>query len=233
MLTEQLRPRYYARIEDRVYISDEYDPARRVIIPDLRVVQGQSATHGAPASGSGSKTGIVEPIEVTSLVEDEIHESRVEVIDRADRAVVAVIEILSPTNKVPGSRGRDSYEQKRLDVMHSPSHFIEIDLLRDGEGFPPYEALPAHEYRVHLSRVQRRPRGLPWAIAIDQRLPSIIVPLRGEDPDAYLDLQVVLDTAYSRAAYDLEIDYRSEAVPPLPPERAKWAHDLLRSKGLR
>ena len=33
-LTQQLRPKYYARVEERVYISDENDPGRRVIVPD-------------------------------------------------------------------------------------------------------------------------------------------------------------------------------------------------------
>ena len=48
------------------------------------------------------------------------------------RLVVTVIEILSPTNKVAGSRGRESYETKRQEVMRSPSHLVEIDLLRRG-----------------------------------------------------------------------------------------------------
>src|SRR5687768_5063842 len=45
--------------------------------------------------------------------DDEVHEPRLEVIDRHERRVVTVIEILSPANKVPGSRGRESYQQKR------------------------------------------------------------------------------------------------------------------------
>ena len=32
-----------------------------------------------------------------------------------------------------------------------------------------------------------------------------------------LDLQAVLDTAYDRAGYDLEIDYSADPVPPLEP----------------
>lgn len=231
-LTAQLRPRYYARIEERVYISDEYDPARRVIVPDLHIARTTTSRPDQLRTPTSATTAC-EPVEITSLIEDEIHEPHIEIIDSTDRAVVTVIGILSPSSKVPGSDGRESYEEKRLAVMRSTSHFIEIDLLRDGEGFPPYEALPPHEYRVHLSRVQRRPRGLLWAIGIDQRLPPILVPLRGDDPDARLDLQSVVDTAYDRAAYELQLDYRGEPVPPLSPQRAKWADEILRSKGLR
>lgn len=57
--------------------------------------------------------------------------------------------------------------------------------------------------------------------------------MKPEDPDAKLDLQVVLDTAYDRAAYDLEIDYRVAAIPPLQGEADQWAAELLRAKSLR
>jgi hypothetical protein len=43
----------------------------------------------------------------------------------------------------------------------------------------------------------------------------------------------VLSTAYDRAGDDLEIDYRSDPVPPLDAERAEWADRPLREKGLR
>ena len=233
VLNQRLRPKYFARIEERVYISDEYDPARRVIAPDLRIVQRGGHVATRTPSESSIAVATVEPVEATTLIEDEIHEARVEVIDRAQRVVVTVIEILSPTNKVLRSRGRESYEEKRLEVMRSPTHFIEIDLLRDGEGFPPYEALEPHDYRVHLSRVERRPKGTLWPIRLDQRLPVIPIPLRGGDPDAELDLQTVLNTAYDRAAYDLELDYRAEPKPPFAPEQKIWADCLLREKGLR
>jgi Protein of unknown function (DUF4058) len=46
-------------------------------------------------------------------------------------------------------------------------------------------------------------------------------------------MQAVLDAAYDRVGYDLECDYRAEPRPPLKPELATWADQLLRSKGLR
>jgi hypothetical protein len=48
-----------------------------------------------------------------------------------------------------------------------------------------------------------------------------------------LNLQAVLGTAYDRAGYDLEIDYKSDPVPPLDPEWNAWAHRRLQEKGLR
>ena len=61
----------------------------------------------------------------TTLFEEEIHEARLEVIDRELRSAVTVIEVLSPTNKYPGSRGQKSYQEKRFEVSDS------------GKGHPP------------------------------------------------------------------------------------------------
>jgi len=178
-------------------------------------------------------TAVAEPLVLTTLIEDEIHEARLEVIDTHQQAVVTVIELLSPTNKIVGSRGRASYEQKRREVMTSSSHFVEIDLLRDGDHLHTRELLPAAEYFVHVSRRGRRPKGFVWPIRLPQRLPAIGVHLKDGDDDAPLDLQAVLATAYDRAAYDLQIDSGSEPTPPLTAEFADWAHELLVSKGLR
>ncbi|MCX7396148.1 MAG: DUF4058 family protein [Planctomycetales bacterium] len=176
---------------------------------------------------------MAEPVVLTTLIEDEIHEARLEVIDTHQHTVVTVIELLSPTNKISASRGRASYEQKRREVMTSSSHFVEIDLLRDGNHLHTRELLPPGEYFVHVSRKDRRPKGYVWPILLPQRLPVIGIPLKEGDGDVELDLQMVLATAYDRAAYDLEVDYRSEPIPPLSHPHAEWANTLLIAEGLR
>jgi Protein of unknown function (DUF4058) len=175
----------------------------------------------------------IEQLEAISLIEEEIHESYIEIVDRVERLVITVIEILSPTNKVASSRGRKSYETKREEVMKSPSHLVEIDLLRRGEPIPIYGGIPPHEYLVHVSRADRRPKATLWPIRLSQHLPPIAVPLKPEDGSVDLDLQAVLDASYDRAGYDLEIDYGVDAVPPLEGEWNTWAHRLLLEKGLR
>lgn len=207
VLNRQIRPQYHVRVEERVYISDENDPGRKAIIP--------------------------EPLILKTLIDDEIREARLEVVDTNQQAVVTVIELLSPTNKINGSRGRASYEQKRREVMNSSSHFVEIDLLREGDHLHTRELLPLAEYYVHVSRKDRRPNGYVWPIRLPQRLPVIAIPLKEGDPDAMLDLQEVLATAYERAAYDLQVNYRAEPTPRLAPEMAEWANKLLTSKGMR
>ena len=45
---------------------------------------------------------------------------------------MTVIEILSPDNKVARSQGLKSFGMKRVQIMRSPSHWVEIDLLHRG-----------------------------------------------------------------------------------------------------
>ena len=152
ILNQDLRPKYHVRIEERVYISDENDPRRKVIIPDLKI--RSTGAHGdLPISASADSTvAVAEPLVMTTMIEDEMHEAYLEVVDRAQRSVVTVIEILSPTNKVAGSRGRTNYEQKRIEVMRSPSHFVEIDLLRAGDPIYTREVLPQADYFIDVSK---------------------------------------------------------------------------------
>jgi hypothetical protein len=232
-LAARLRPKYFVRIEERVYISDENDPGRSVLVPDIRIAIPPGREWTAFAPGDPYEREAPEPIVATTMMDDEIHESRLEIVDRQGRTVVTVIELISPTNKVPGSRGRASFEMKRREVMNSPSHWIEIDLLRAGQGLYTRESIPPCEYLVHLSHVDRRPSGWLWPIRLSQRLPNIKVPLRPEDPDASLDLQTVLTTAYDRAGYDLSVDYTRDPVPPLTGEWVAWSDGLLKAKGLR
>lgn len=226
-LNRQLRPKYFANIEERVYLSDEDDPGRDYVIPDVHIVRHHASSSKGNASLPGS-AAVIEPIDVTTLIEDEIHEPRIEIVDRQNRSVVTVIEILSPTSKLSGSYGRESYQSKRHEVMSSSSHLIEIDLLRAGIRIYIRERIAPYDYIVHVSRADGSiPRGTKaWAIPFGLPLPTIPVPLKGEDPDGRIDLQRLLETAYERGAFDLKIDYTREPVPALTAEQAEWARQL-------
>jgi hypothetical protein len=237
-LSAQLLPKYIVRPDVRVYVSDEYDPGRGAIIPDVRItLSGSPARRKRPrraaatTRGANARTAVAEvaqPVEMTILIDDEISESRLLIKNVVTREVVTVIEILSPSNKVSGARGRDSYAEKRQQVMASASHFVEIDLLRAGHRFGPNEELGPHQYLVNVSRAERRPRATLWPIRLDQRLPTIPVPVLPGDPDATLDLQTLLTEVYDGGGYQYEIDYTQEPVPRLPPTWKRWADQRLR-----
>jgi len=233
LLNGQLRPKYFARVEERVYLSDEEDPGRSVLIPDLRIAELPGRHERPVQPGATATLDVPESIVVRTLIDDEIREARLQVIDRQDRRVVTVIEILSPSNKVAGARGRASFQEKRREVMTSGSHWVEIDLLRRGTSPLEGVALPPYDYLVHVSRVEERPQGRAWPIRLPQQLPVVPIPLGPGDPDARLDLRLVLDTGYDRAGYEMLIDYRGDPSPPLDDEAGVWADRLLKEKGFR
>jgi hypothetical protein len=230
-----LLPDYYARVEERVYISNEEDPGRRSIIPDIRILPTGKKSKSKRSKKGGPALAVLEcePVEVTTVFDEEIHESFVKVIERKSKQVVTVIEILSPTNKVPGSAGREQYTAKREDVLRSQTHWVEIDLLRSGESVISRELYPPCEYTVHIPRVDRRPKATVWPIRLEHGLPRIPIPLKGRDPDLIFELQPVFDAVYDRSAYAIDVDYTVDPVPPLTPELAKWANKLLKQKQLR
>jgi hypothetical protein len=231
VLNPQLGSRYVVRIEERVYIADEDDPNFLFRIPDLRIAEKPSRPNESTASASKTPAAIV-PITMTTLFEQEVRESRMEIIVREGREVVTVIEMLTPANKVPGSAGRASFMKKRNGFMHSNSYWVEIDLLRQGQPSFPIHGTEC-EYRVHSSRVEMRPRAHVWPIRLRDRLPIVKIPLRAADTDLSLDLQQVCDLSYDRAKYDRTVDYQREPNPPLSADDAAWADALLRQKGLR
>ncbi len=234
-INQQARPTYFARVEQRVYISDDNDPGRRVIVPDVRVVENPEAWRFGSSGQASAVTDVdvIEPIVATTILEEQIEEAYLAIIDGQYRQVVTVIEVVSPTNKVAGARGLDSYRKKRREVLSSPSHFVEIDLLRDGQPVVTGDFVPPADYYVHVSRVEMRPSGHVWPIRLPQRLPIIALPLRAPDPDLKIDLQLLLTAVYDRTGYDLDTNYRIEPTPPLPIAYREWADRLLREKGLR
>ena len=195
-----------------------------MIAPDLHLAAPDMRGSG------GIGMGMTEPLEVTTLFEEEVHEAYLEIVDSQGGEVVTVIEILSPANKTPGADGRESYLKKRREVLRSSTHMVEIDLLRRGRRSVPADTLPPCEYVVHVSRSDRRPVGQLWPIRLVQPLPTIAVPLLGSEASVPLDLQAVLSQAYDNAGYDLTIDYSTD--PPLPAlsnENAEWMRALLQT----
>ena len=143
---------------------------------------------------------------------------------------MTIIEVLSPANKIRGSRGRESYLAKRRNTLESDVHWVEIDLLRAGA--QTVILTKPSDYRIVMYRAKEY-KGRVWRIDLRQPLPTVGIPLRGKDADVPLDLGAVLTAAYEHASYDLSIDYRTDSHPPLAGTDRTWANKLLRERGLR
>jgi Protein of unknown function (DUF4058) len=231
-LNSRLPPNYVARMELRVYVSDEGDPGRQVLVPDLRIERSSPAGNGE-STGVGVAVEVAEPLEYFLQLEEEISEVFLTIVEPESKSLVAVIEVLSYTNKIRGSSGRKSFLEKKREVLATEAHWIEIDLLRKGERLPTSPLVVLSEYRVTVSRGNARKKARYWPIKLRQKLPVIGIPLKGKDVDVSVDLGSVLNVAYDNAAYNPSIDYRQPPVPPLRPDDTKWANGLLRKKGLR
>jgi hypothetical protein len=147
-------------------------------------------------------------------------------------AVVTIMEILSPPNKV--GVGRQEYLRKQEQILSSGSHLVEIDLLRTGEHTVAYpkERLPRPYH--YLACIKRAAHG--WAvycIPLPRRLPRIGIPLRHPDPDIVLDVQALFDRCYESGGYDDFIDYRRAPTPPLALSDKEWADLWLKTHGKR
>jgi hypothetical protein len=232
LLNQTIRPKYIARVEERVYMEFEDAPdhtSQRV--PDVRIDLPGKSTQTAVRKPRRKRVAIAEP--VVFHEDDPVREGRVEILELKSRRVVTVIEVLSPANKVNGALGRASFLEKRTEVMRSRASWVEIDLLRAGVPHPAKRRVPRCEYFVYSSPDDMRPDGKAWPLSVREPLKVVGIPLRAPDPDAPLDLQAALTLAYDRAAYDATVDYTKPPVPPLPPALARWSNKLLKSKKLR
>jgi hypothetical protein len=127
-----------------------------------------------------------------------------EIRDRRSRELITVVELLSPSNKRAGP-DRDQYLAKRSQVLASSAHLVEIDLLRGGAPMPAANRPPC-DYSAMVSLVEERPDAAFWPIGLRDRLPVIPIPVRAQDPSAWLDIQEILDHIYDTGGYALSGD---------------------------
>jgi hypothetical protein len=222
-LSPLVMPKYFARVERRVFLERHFDDATRYQ-PDVQISRrgrrGKSAGTAAVAT--------IEPLEYEVPLPEEHREPFVVIKNRRGHEIVTVIELLSPTNKAPGSVGNREYADKREQLLQSPANLVEIDLLRKGNRPPTTRPLPAEiDYCVFVHRAEKRPRAdvYPWTIR--NELPIVPIPLADSDPDIPLNLQEAFQTIYDLAGYQLEIDYRAALAPPLRRSDQGWVKQRL------
>ena len=239
-LQPQLRPRYVAMVEERVFL----EPTGRDRRPDVQIAVVPLPPETPLAGGGG--VAVAEPASPFAVAvpewvpPPELRESRqafIEIRDTAHREVVTIIEVLSPWNKTAGP-GRDDYLAKQHEVERSTTHLVEIDFLRRGAhtvAAPAEEvlALGAADYLICTHRASGENGFEIYRCCVQEPLPAVAIPLRQEDQDVPLALQEVVARTYDAGAYDLVLDYTEEPDPPLSRSESLWADQLLRAEGLR
>ena len=221
-LAPQVRPHYYVRIEENLYIHEPTADERFTLgRPDLSIYSGPCA---APSGGTVAAAPAYVGMPV--VVEEE-RLPYLEIRDRHKHEVVTVIELLSPANKT--SEGRDQYLAKVHRVLASKTNFVEIDLLR-AHAKMPWNQLPECDYYALVSRYEDRcgekPRAAVWPLKVRDSLPTIPIPLRPGEPEPTADLQAILHRIYDTADYAMFV-YQADPEPPLRAADAVWAALLL------
>jgi hypothetical protein len=217
------------RTEERVYVETEEGDVPRRIVPDVRVVT-QDAPFPPRLRHTAGGIAVAEPM-VIPLRNEPVTESFVNITDPTGQ-LITVIELLSPSNRLPGE-GRDLYRQKQKEVLASDASLVEIDLVRSGRPvlMIPETSLPraaGTTYCVCVKRGWDRLNARYYPLPLRERLPGIEIPLRRDDAPLVLDLQALVDHAYRKGRY-YGLDYRQPCVPPLEGEDAAWADELLRA----
>ena len=230
-IQEQLPGDLFARVEEGVEIDIDADT--RTVAPDVQVVESRSGWSGG---GTATTLEVADPMVIP--VDEPMTERHIEICDRSSGGrVVTAIEFLSPTNKASGE-GREQYKQKQREYLGGGVNLVEVDLIRSGQHTIslPARSIPK-DRRTGLYACIRRADSLGLAhvydIALNRRLPPVAIPLRPTDEEIRLDLQTLMTQAYDRGRYAATIDYTEDPDPPLPPNAARWADELLRGAGKR
>jgi len=178
-LQPYLRPRYHARIGERVYILEP----PHLFYPDVTIIrQPLTVREPAPvyAATAEAETEVVDLPVLVTLPPVEHREPYLEIVHAAGGEVVTVIEVLSPANKAPGE-GHRLYRSKQQELLDTPIHLVEIDLLSSGlhtvalseEG---RAELPPHRYLICVRRGPERRRFEVYPIPLSRRLPGCASP---------------------------------------------------------
>ncbi|BAZ11010.1 hypothetical protein NIES4071_28340 [Calothrix sp. NIES-4071] len=209
-LDDSLSEDYRVAVEKRVYLSDDGDNVL-IGIPDVSVTASSQST-----TQTATLEPITQPISIEIPIAEEVQERFLEIREVGTGNVITVIELISPKNKRTGE-GRSAYLQKRLHILVSATHLVEIDLLRGGEALP-MGAVITSDYRIIISRSYQRPKAELYAFNLQQSIPAIPIPLRSGEDEPVLDLQLLLHKIYDRARFKLGIDYSKACTPKLSKE---------------
>jgi hypothetical protein len=237
-LAERLPDRYVVRTPERSYIAlseSAVDDDERFFMPDVAVASNRrpkrlerkprGAIPAAAAPGSAA------PILIPALIKTEYREPFLEIrqVD-PEHKLVTGIEVLSPSNKRPNTKGWRLYHRKRLAFLRGYAHLVEIDLLRLGRRMPMARPWPDSPYYLLVCRKKQASRCAVYPAYFTEPLPPIPIPLAPPDADISLDIQPFVEAVYARSRYERDIDYRQLLNPPLSLAEAAWLEERLREQ---
>ncbi|NJL49321.1 MAG: DUF4058 family protein, partial [Leptolyngbyaceae cyanobacterium SM2_5_2] len=175
-LGPQLRPKYRVAIEKRVYqnAAEELQIGR----PDAAVLRTISELELIPQPQGQT---LVKPVMVELPMPEEIKERFLEIREVGTGEVITTLELISPSNKRAG-KGRQMYEDKRLKILGSQTHLVEIDLIRSFGALPLRSSTTPSLYRIVVSRAEQRPLAALYGFNLADPIPAFPLPLQAGRP---------------------------------------------------
>lgn len=216
-LREVLPEQYEARVDERVNLVEVHPERASQIEPDVAISRDSSTI---PSPRATTNVATIEPAIVPLAIEEGARETYIEIRRRPERVLVAVLELLSPSNKE--EPGRSIYLTKRNALLHQDVHLIELDLLLAGRRLPLAGQYPLGDYFALVSRSDRRPDCHVFAWTVRDPLPTIPIPLRPPEPDVAIDLAAVFTQNYDRGGYRRSLAYRAAPEAKLSPQDLAW-----------
>lgn len=239
-INAKLPPPYFTAIANRVWMEESL----RQIEADLDLLDpSRNKVKQNPKSTPTSATSTLEMIEdrpiIIRMPSEEITEWHLELrYGGGNERLITSIEVLSLANKRRRSEGRRLYLKKQREILRSEVNLVEIDLLRSGMHSTAVslarlqaEAGP-YDYHVCLHRFNEPEEYPVYPIRMQNRLPTIPIPLIPPAQEIFVSLQEILSACYDRGLYARRVHYDEACRPPLTDEQAKWAEQILREKKL-
>jgi hypothetical protein len=240
VLQPLLPARYYADLRTREEIGISGYQAERAIYSDL-AVKGVESRFPSITTGGGQEPEARRPApeHLVVAVDEPLKVSFLEIRGVNDDRLVTLVELLSPSNKIPGP-DREAFERKQKEVLESGTNWVEIDLLRKGRRIGCHPRVELHcqsrgyDYVVVVSRSTRRsPLDLEvYGFTVRDPLPVVALPLVAPDPDVAFDLAQVFRRAFETGPYRKVVRYDLSPEPALPDADLAWARRLLAEHGI-
>jgi hypothetical protein len=198
------QPKYFPDLHASLCVDIRYWLAPR--LPErysISVERGLSTTDASGASkqyrsdtridraeapeASYAETIIVQPPSFT--VDIPSQPQRYIAIRDGEERLVTTIEIFSPANKT--GDGYLDFRRKQEQLAENVVHLVEIDLLIQGKRRWQDERVDQADYVMAVQRAGSSLANI-WAVALEEALPVIPVPLLDPDTDVPLPLEYIL-----------------------------------------
>lgn len=221
-----LSPAYFVDAEPSLQVRSQRD-----VYPDIQI---SAPRLPLPARPAGLGLAVAEPTAIVTAPEDEEEEeaeSAIFIRQAGSEKLVAIIEIISYSNKTPGSEKRARYLFKRREMLSSGIHLVEVDLLRWGRRV--LSNLPPQPYHILVSRADEQPRSKIWSFGLAGTIPDTPLPLLTPDEQVPLPLQAAFTTVYQARGFRLRLDYQVDPNPPLTEAERAFIQRQLTTAGIR